>query len=61
MSTKLYDGFISNLELKGYAKRSIDSKVKSVMQLQRFCNKSLSRITQADLREYWLACKGDYG
>lgn len=61
MSTKLYDRFVSDLELKGYAKRSIDSYVKSVMQLQRFCNKPLSRITQSDLREYWLACKRDYG
>ena len=31
------------------------------MQLQRFCNKPLSKITQADLREYWLTCKKDYG
>ncbi len=61
MSTKLYDKFISQLELKGYAKRSIDSYVKSVMQLQRFCNKPLSQITSSDLREYWLTCKRDYG
>jgi len=61
MSTKLYDKFVSQLELKSYAKRSIDSYVKSVMQLQRFCNKPLSRITQNDLREYWLSCKRDYG
>jgi len=31
------------------------------MQLQRFCNKSLGRITQADLKAYWLACKTEYG
>ncbi len=61
MSAKLYDKFIANLELKGYAKRSIDSYVKSVMQLQRFCNKPLSKITGSDLREYWLACRRDYG
>jgi len=30
MSTKLYERFVSQLELKGYAKRSIDSYVKSV-------------------------------
>ena len=57
MNAKLYDRFISDLELKGYAKRSINSYVKSVRQLQRFCNKALSKITQADLRAYWLACK----
>jgi len=61
MSTKLYEKFISNLQLKGYAKRSIDSYVKSVMQLQRFCNKPLSGFTSADLRDYWLTCKNDYG
>jgi len=61
MNAKLYDRFISDLELKGYAKRSINSYVKSVRQLQRFCNKPLSKITQADLRAYWLACKTEYG
>ena len=61
MSTKLYDKFISNLKLKGYAKRSIDSYVKAVMQFQRFCNKPLSKITSEDLRQYWLTCKTDYG
>ena len=61
MKKDIYDRFISDLELKGYAKRSIDSYVKSVRQLQRFCNKPLSRITQADLKAYWLACKTEYG
>ena len=61
MNDDLYKRFISDLELKGYAKRSIDSYVKSVRQLQRFCNKPLSRITQADLKAYWLACKTEYG
>ena len=32
-----------------------------MQQLQRFCNKPLGQITQGDLPEYWLACKGDYG
>ncbi len=61
MNSDLYDRFLSDLELKGYAKRSIDSYVKSVRQLQRFCNKPLSKITQADLKAYWLACKTEYG
>ena len=61
MSTKLYKKFVSQLELKGYAKRSIDSYVKSVRQLQRFCNKPLSSIKAGDLREYWLTCRKDYG
>jgi len=61
MKNDLYGRFIANLELKSYAKRSIDSYVKSVRQLQRFCNKPLSQITQADLKAYWLACKTEYG
>lgn len=61
MNSDLYKRFISDLELKGYAKRSIDSYVKSVRQLQRFCNKPLSQIMQADLKAYWLACKTEYG
>jgi len=61
MSAKLYDKFVSQLELQGYAKRSIDSYLKAVMQLQRFCNKPLYQITGTDLREYWLTCKRDYG
>ena len=61
MKKDIYDRFISDMELKGYAKRSIQSYTKSVHQLQRFCNKSLSRITQADLKAYWLACKTEYG
>ena len=61
MNAKLYDRFISDLELKGYAKRSINSYVKSVRQLQRFCNKPLSKIAQADSKAYWLASKTEYG
>jgi len=61
MNSDLYDRFLADLELKGYAKRSIDSYVKSVRQLQRFCNKPVSKITQADLKAYWLACKTEYG
>ncbi len=61
MSAKIYEKFIANLELKGYAKRSIGSYVKSVQQLQRFCNKPVSQIRQKDLREYWLRCKREYG
>ena len=61
MSTKLYERFVSQLALKGYAQRSIDSYVKSVRQLQRFCNKPLSQIKASDLRNYRLTCKRDYG
>lgn len=61
MSTKLYDRMLSQLQLSGYKERSCQSYVKAVQQLQRFCNKSLSRISQKDLKEYWLACRNEYG
>jgi len=61
MSEKLYTKFKEELQLKGYAKRSIDSYVKAVMQLQRFCQKPLGQIRAADLRDYWVTCKRDYG
>ncbi len=61
MSAKVYERFIADLELKGYAKRSIGSYLKSVQQLQRFCNKPLSQIRQKDLRAYWLTCKREFG
>ena len=44
MSTKLYDKFISQLELKGYAKRSIQSYLRAVRQLQNYCCKALEDI-----------------
>jgi hypothetical protein len=61
MSAKLYDRMLAQLQLSGYRERTCQSYLKAVMQLQRFCNKPLSRITQADLRDYWLACRNDYG
>jgi len=61
MSTKLYDRMLSQLQLSGYKERSCQSYLKAVRQLQRFCNKSLSTITQKDLQAYWLACKNEYG
>jgi len=61
MSTKLYDRMLSQLQLNGYRERSCQSYLKAVQQLQRFCNKPLSQVTQNDLRDYWWACKNDYG
>ena len=61
MSNKLYDRMLAQLQLSGYRERSCQSYVRAVRQLQRFCNKPLSQITQKDLQEYWLACKNEYG
>jgi integrase/recombinase XerD len=50
-----------DLQLSGYAKRSIDSYASSVIRLQRFHNKPLEDITEEDLRQYWLCCQNDFG
>jgi integrase/recombinase XerD len=50
-----------DLQLSGYAKRSIDSYASSVIRLQRFHNKPLEDITEEDLRQYWLCCQTDFG
>jgi integrase/recombinase XerD len=50
-----------DLQLAGYAKRSIESYVSSVLRLQRFYNKPLEDITEEDLRQYWLCCHSDFG
>lgn len=50
-----------DLQLSGYAKRSIDSYASSVIRLQRYHNKPLEDITEEDLRQYWLCCQNDFG
>ena len=50
-----------DLQLSGYAKRSIDSYASSVLRLQRFHNKPLEDITEEDLRQYWVCCQNDFG
>jgi len=53
--------FKEDLQLAGYAKRSTQSYVSSVLHLQRFYNKPLEDITEDDLRQYWLCCQTDFG
>ncbi|MFH2002305.1 MAG: tyrosine-type recombinase/integrase, partial [Planctomycetota bacterium] len=53
--------FNQNLQLAGYAKRSIQSYVQAVLKLQRFHNKPLEDITEEDLCQYWLSCKTEFG
>jgi len=43
-----------DLQLSGYAKRSTESYVSSVLRLQRFYNKPLEDITEEGLRQHWL-------
>jgi hypothetical protein len=53
--------FKEDLQLAGYAKRSTESYVSSVLRLQRFYNKPLEDITEEDLRQYWLCCQSEFG
>lgn len=61
MQKDLYERMLTQLQLSGYRERSCKSYLKAVQQLQRFCNKPLGKITQADLREYWVTCRNEYG
>ncbi len=47
--------FKEDLQLAGYAKRSIQSYSSAVLKLQRFYNKPLHDITEEQLRQYWLS------
>ncbi len=53
--------FKEDLQLSGYAKRSIELYVSSVLRLQRFYNQPLEDITEEQLRQYWLCCQSEFG
>lgn len=61
MNSDLYDRYVTDLKLKGYAKRSRQSYRRSLRQFQNFANKAFEDITEEDLREYWLCCKEELG
>ena len=54
-----YTRFCENLKLKGYAKRSRQSYLRALRQLQNFFSKPLDEITEEEVREYWLYCKDE--
>jgi len=59
MNVNIYNRFESDLKLKSYANRSIQSYLRAVRQLQNFCCKEVEDITEEDVRCYWLYCKED--
>jgi integrase/recombinase XerD len=61
MNDDLYKRYVADLKLKGYQKRSIQSYVRAVRQLQNFTCKALEDVTEEDVREYWLYCKEELG
>jgi site-specific recombinase XerD len=61
MNSDLYERYVTDLKLKGYAKRSRQSYRRSLRQFQHFTNKAFEDISEEDLREYWLCCKEELG
>ncbi|OGR11202.1 MAG: hypothetical protein A2097_04780 [Desulfobacula sp. GWF2_41_7] len=59
--SNLIKRFKEDLQLAGYAKRSIQSYTSAVLKLQRFYNKPLEDITEEHLRQYWLCCQNEFG
>ena len=61
MSHELMQRYIEDLKLKGYKKRSIQSYVRAVQQLQNFYSLAPEEISEEQVRGYWLYCKEDLG
>lgn len=59
--TNLIDRFKEDLQLAGYATRTIGSYAAAVYKLQRYFTKPLEKVTEEDLREYWLTCTNEFG
>ncbi len=61
MNDELWKRYVSDLKLKSYQKRTVQSYMRAVRQLQNFTNKALEEISEEDVREYWLYCKEELG
>ena len=61
MNGDLMDRFVADLKLKSYQKRSVQSYLRAVRQLQNFTCKAVEDITEEEVREYWLYCKEELG
>ena len=60
--SKLINKFRQDLQLAGYAKRSIQAYIPTVLRLQRFCNKPLEEVIEEDLIAYpHRPCRHDHG
>ena len=59
--SSLIKRFKEDLQLAGYAKRSIQSYTGAVLKLQRFYNQPFEDISEEQLRQYWLSCQNELG
>jgi len=52
--TELRKRFIDDMQLRGFSERTIEAYVRSVRQLAQHFHKSPNKITEAELRQYFL-------
>ena len=55
--TPLRQRMIDDLQLRGYSERSQEMYVRAVRQLAEHYSKSPDKITEEELRQYFLYCK----
>ncbi len=56
---KLYQGMSEDLQLAGMSKRTVHGYLRAVRQLADYCQKRPNRITEAELRRYFLYLKNE--
>jgi len=61
MMTDLYTRFAEDMDLAGYSPRSIDMYVRAIRQLTKHYNKFPEKITDEELRQYFLYNKNQRG
>ena len=59
--TALRERMIEDLQLHGYADKTQESYLRAVRQLSVYCNKPPDRISEDELREYFLYLKNERG
>lgn len=61
MKSKVTDKFIADMELHGYAKRTKQSYLRAVRQLENFWSRPSEELSEEEVREYFLYCKNELG
>ena len=56
---KLYDGMRDDLELAGMSKRTVHGYLRAVRQLADYCQRRPNKITEAQLRRFFLYLKNE--
>lgn len=61
MNAKINDRFIADMDLHGYAKRTKQSYLRAVRQLENFWSRPAEELSEEEIREYFLYCKNELG